>query len=127
VRALECLTPAAYKCGQVWGIHIEVGDTTLYHQGSADVLDDAIRHRGVDIFLAGVAGRGYARGYWRRILRRLQPAAVVASHFDDFLRPLDAPLRFSPNVRLARVPAEIEAVSREILVAALPLSPSPRP
>jgi L-ascorbate metabolism protein UlaG (beta-lactamase superfamily) len=123
---LECLTPAAYKCGQVWGIHVEAGGTTLYHQGSADLLDESIRHRGVDVFLAGVAGRSYTRAYWKRILGRLQPSAVVASHYDDFFRPLEAPMRFSLGVRLARVPEEIEAVSREILVAALPLSPPTR-
>lgn len=116
----DCLTPSAYKCGQVWGIHVEVGGTTFYHQGSADLVDDAIRHGDVDVFLAGIAGRSFTRDYWGRVLRRLRPDVVVASHYDDFFRSLDAPMRFSPGVRLEAVPDEVAAVSREIRVATLP-------
>jgi len=118
---LDCLTAGAYRCGQVWGIHIEVAGMTFYHQGSANLIDDAIRHRGVDVFLAGVAGRGFTRDYWTRILRALDPATVVPTHYDDFFRPLDAPQGFTTNVHLARVPEEVGAVSRGIAVAALPL------
>ena len=74
---LDGLAPSAYRCGQVWGIHVEVGGTTLYHQGSADLVDDAIRHRGVDVFLAGVAGRSFTPDYWSRVLGRLEPDVVV--------------------------------------------------
>jgi L-ascorbate metabolism protein UlaG (beta-lactamase superfamily) len=117
---LDGLSPSAYRCGPVYGIHVQVAGATLYHQGSADLLDDEIRHRDVDVFLAGIAGRRFTERYWSRILGRLQPRVVVASHFDDFMRPLDAPLRFSANVNLAGWPDEIAAVSRDIAVAALP-------
>lgn len=43
---------------------------------------------------------------------------MVASHFDDFFRPLSAPLGFSTNVNLSALPDEIRAVSRDIAVAA---------
>jgi L-ascorbate metabolism protein UlaG (beta-lactamase superfamily) len=118
---LDGLTPGAYRCGQVWGIHIEVAGATFYHQGSANLIDDAVRHRGVDYFLAGIAGRGFTPAYWQRILTRLEPRTVVPTHFDDFFRPLDADPGFTTNVNLARVPDEITAVSRDIAVAALPL------
>jgi L-ascorbate metabolism protein UlaG (beta-lactamase superfamily) len=117
---LDALAPRAYRCGQVWGIHVEVDGTTLYHQGSADLIDEEIRHRDVDVFLAGIAGRSFTPRYWERILGRLRPATVVASHFDDFFRRLDEPLGFATNVDLAGFPDEIAAVSREIAVAALP-------
>jgi L-ascorbate metabolism protein UlaG (beta-lactamase superfamily) len=116
---LDALSPTAYRCGQVWGIHVEVAGMSFYHQGSANLLDEQIRHRGVDVFLAGIAGRRFTEGYWRRILRALQPRVVVASHFDDFFRPLDTPTGFSLNVNLAAFPEEIGAVSREFAVAAL--------
>jgi hypothetical protein len=118
---LDALRPSAYRCGQVWGIHIEVAGTTIYHQGSANLVDEAIGHRGVDFFLAGVAGRGFTRDYWRRILGRLQPSTIVPTHYDDFFRPLDADMGFTTNVNLARVPDEIHAVSADFAVAALPL------
>jgi L-ascorbate metabolism protein UlaG (beta-lactamase superfamily) len=116
---LEALSPSAYKCGRIYGIHIEVAGTSFYHQGSANLIDDQVPTAGVDVFLAGIAGRSFTEDYWRRILRRLQPATVLASHFDDFFRPLDAPLGFSTNVNLAALPDEVGAVSREIEVAAL--------
>ena len=46
---------------------------SFYHQGSANLVDDAIRERGVDVFLAGVAGRSFTPRYWERILPRLDP------------------------------------------------------
>jgi L-ascorbate metabolism protein UlaG (beta-lactamase superfamily) len=127
---LDALSPAAYRCGQVWGIHVEVAGMTFYHQGSANLIDDALRHSdvvgpsGVDVFLAGIAGRSFTRDYWARILPRLQPRTVVASHFDDFFRPLDAAMGFSTNVNLAALPDEVAAVSREFEVATLaPMEP----
>lgn len=116
---LDALSPNAYRCGQVWGIHVEVAGTTLYHQGSANLIDDQIRHRGVDVFLAGIAGRRFTDRYWQRILGALQPRLVLASHFDDFFRPLDAPAGFSLNVNLTAFPEEVAAVSSDFAVAAL--------
>jgi L-ascorbate metabolism protein UlaG (beta-lactamase superfamily) len=117
---LDALSPGAYRCGQVWGIHIEVAGMSFYHQGSANLLDGEIRHRHVDVFLAGIAGRRFTRGYWSRILRALQPRVVVASHFDDFFRTLDQPAGFSLNVNLAAFPEEVAAVSGDFAVVALP-------
>jgi L-ascorbate metabolism protein UlaG (beta-lactamase superfamily) len=121
---LDALAPSAYKCGQVWGIHIEVAGMTFYHQGSANLIDDALPHRSVDVFLAGIAGRSFTPDYWARILRRLQPQTIVASHFDDFFRPVDAAMGFSTNVNLAAIPDEVAAVSRDFTVGALsPMQP----
>jgi len=118
---LDALSPGAYKCGQVWGIHIEVAGMTFYHQGSANLIDDEVRHSDVDVFLAGVAGRGFTTDYWTRILTRLQPRVVVPTHYDDFFRPLSDEMGFTTNVNLAKVPDEVAAVSRDLQVAALPL------
>ncbi len=118
---LDALAPTAYRCGQVYGIHITAGGTSLYHQGSANLIDELVPSGGVDIFLAGIAGRRFTDRYWERILGRLDPAVVVASHYDDFFRPLTQPRQgFSLNVRLAAVPAEIAAVSSAARVATLP-------
>ena len=121
---LDALSPSAYKCGQVWGIHVEVAGMSFYHQGSANLIEGALRHRRVDVFLAGIAGRGFTRDYWARILPRLEPRTIVASHFDDFFRPIDATMGFSTNVNLAAVPDEVAAVSRDFAVATLlPMQP----
>ncbi|HWF54991.1 MAG TPA: MBL fold metallo-hydrolase [Solirubrobacteraceae bacterium] len=118
---LDALTPGAYRCGAVYGIRIEVAGISFYHQGSANLIDDAIRGEPVDVFLAGVAGRGFTPHYWTRVLRALQPRTVVPTHYDDFFRPLDGELGLTTNVNLAEVPDEIATVSRDIAVTALPL------
>lgn len=113
------LSPRAYRCGQVWGIRIEVAGVSLYHQGSADLDDDELRREPVDVFLAGVAGRSFTPRYWERILPRLDPRIVVPTHYDDFFAPLGRRLSFVRQVRLADVPGEVAAVAGDARVAAL--------
>jgi L-ascorbate metabolism protein UlaG (beta-lactamase superfamily) len=118
------LRGSAYRCGQVFGIHISVANTSFYHQGSADLIDDRVTHRNVDVLLAGIAGRGFTRDYARRILSRLEPRVVLAQHFDDFFRPIDAPMGFSLNVNFGGFLDEVRAVSSDFTVCALePLQP----
>jgi len=119
---LDSLSPGAYRCGQVWGISIAVAGVRFYHQGSANLVDDAVRERGVDVFLAGVAGRSFTHDYWQRILPLLEPRAVVPTHYDNFFRPLGEEMDFVANVQLSHLPEEIGAVSRDFEVAALPRS-----
>ncbi len=117
---LDALHPAAYACGQVWGIRIEVAGISIYHQGSANLIDEQVPEGGVDVFLAGVAGRNFTDRYWERILPKLDPAAVVPTHYDDFFVPLDEDLDLIGNARVGDVPDEVAAVSRDATVAALP-------
>jgi L-ascorbate metabolism protein UlaG (beta-lactamase superfamily) len=92
----------------------------IYHQGSANLIDDAIRGPGVDVFLAGIAGRSFTRDYWKRILPRLDPAFIVPTHYDNFFRPLGSPMEFVANAQLSGLPSEIGSVSSDISLAALP-------
>jgi L-ascorbate metabolism protein UlaG (beta-lactamase superfamily) len=116
---LDDLGSGQYRCGQVWGIHIEVAGISLYHQGSANLLDDEIKARGVDVFLCGIAGRVYTRDFTRRILRALDPKVVVAHHHDDFFRPVEAPMAYSFNVNLGGFVDEVAAVDPHLPVRVL--------
>jgi L-ascorbate metabolism protein UlaG (beta-lactamase superfamily) len=116
---LDGLAPSAYKCGQVWGIRIEVAGIVLYHQGSADLDDRELGGESVDVFLAGVAGRSVTPRYWERILPRLDPRAVVPTHYDNFFAPLGQEPKLLRGVNLAAVPEEVNAVSRDAEVATL--------
>lgn len=121
---VDQLAPSAYRCGQVWGLHVEVGGARFYHQGSADLLDDAIRDRGVDVLLAGISGRGFTPRFTSRLVQRLAPRLVVPHHYDDFFRPLDEGLKLSTNVNLAGWIDEVTRASREVEVRTLaPLEP----
>jgi L-ascorbate metabolism protein UlaG (beta-lactamase superfamily) len=122
---LDALTPGAYRCGQVWGIRIEVAGTSFYHQGSANLLDAELRDEPVDVFLAGVAGRSVTPRYWARVLPRLDPRVVVPTHYDDFFKPLGAELGLIRRVKLGELPDEIAAVSRDARLAALPRADRP--
>jgi len=117
---LDALSPAAYRCGQVWGITVKVAGLSFYHQGSANLIDDAVREQGVDVFLAGVAGRNFTDDYWQRIIPRLDPKVVVPTHYDNFFRPLGKPLEFVSDVRLSALPDEIGAVGSDLEIAAIP-------
>ena len=117
--ALSELTPQRYRCGQVWGLYIEVAGLRIYHQGSADLVEDEIRDRGVDLFLCGISGRRFTPRYVERIVRALAPARIIPMHYDDFFRPLDAPTRFSLNVNLTGFADEVHGASREVTVNTL--------
>ncbi len=88
---LDGLVPTSYRCGAVYGIRIDVAGISLYHQGSADLNDGELRDGPVDLFLAGVAGRGVTPHYWERILPKLDPRVVVPTHYDNFFTPLGRP------------------------------------
>jgi L-ascorbate metabolism protein UlaG (beta-lactamase superfamily) len=120
---LDELSPREFRCGQVWGIHVRGPGARFYHQGSADLVDDAMRsdHKGVDVFLCGIAGRRFTKRYLPRILGALDPRVVVPTHYDDFFRPLGAPMGFSMNVNLAGFTDEVRAVSRDFELRTLTL------
>jgi L-ascorbate metabolism protein UlaG (beta-lactamase superfamily) len=113
------LTAQAYKCGQVWGIAIEVGGVKLYHQGSADILEDEVVDRNVDVFLCGISGRRFTPHYVERAIKALSPSLIVPTHYDDFFRPLGESPRFSFNVNLTGFADEVRAATREVPVQTL--------
>jgi L-ascorbate metabolism protein UlaG (beta-lactamase superfamily) len=108
------LNPQAFRCGQVWGIYIEVAGTSFYHQGSADLLEDEIKDRGVKIFLCGISGRRFTPRYIERIVSKLAPEMIVPTHYDDFFRPLEAKAQFSFNVNLTGFADEVRHASRDL-------------
>ena len=116
---LDELTPQAYRCGQVWGVHVEVAGMRFYHQGSADLLEDELHDRGVDVFLCGISGRRFTPRYLERIVARLAPNVIVPTHYDDFFRPLGETPRFSFNVNLTGFADEVHRASHELPIYAL--------
>jgi L-ascorbate metabolism protein UlaG (beta-lactamase superfamily) len=115
----EHLGARGYGCGQVFGIRIEVGGKVLYHQGSCDLIDDAVPRGGVDTLLAGIAGRGFTERYVERLFSRLEPKLVIPHHYDDFFRPLDDELSFSLNVNLSSFIEDAKRVSRDVAIGTL--------
>jgi L-ascorbate metabolism protein UlaG (beta-lactamase superfamily) len=122
--SLDALGSDAYRCGQVWGIHIEVGGTTLYHQGSADLDEHRYSLGPVDVLLACIAGRAYTPRFVERTVRTFRPTTLVPHHFDDFFRPADAPMGLSLNVNVAGFVDDLTAFDPDVELRALtPLVP----
>lgn len=93
----------AYKCGAVFGVEIRVAGRTLYHMGSAELVDASVDVRHVDLLLMCVAGWNTGHDVPERVARRLDPGAVLLSHWDDFLRPLADRVRPLPAMQLPRL------------------------
>ncbi len=108
-----------YKCGDVFAIAVEVDGTCLYHMGSANLVDSAIVHRDVDVFLVGISGRHATDNYVQRILKKLTPRLVVPMHYDNFFRPLDRDMKLLPMTKFGRFVDEVVAFDREIDVKTL--------
>ena len=112
------LTPQAYRCGQVWGIFVEVAGMRFYHQGSCDLVEAELHDRDVDVFLCGISGRRFTARYVERIVRALAPCVIVPTHFDDFFRPV-GDNRLSFNVNLTGFADEVHRVSSQLPVRVL--------
>ncbi len=127
---VDHLTPQAYRCGQVWGISIEVAGARIYHAGSADLIDDEIHDPGVDVVLCGIQGRRFTDRFVARVVRALEPAVIVPTHYDDLFRPLGSETRLGFNVNLTAFVEEVRQVTRlvpvHMLDVGVPVGPNER-
>lgn len=121
---LDELSGNAYRCGDVWAISIEVKGCRIYHQGSADFIEDEVPSEPVDVFLAGIAGRNSVPTYFPRVLRALDPAQIVPTHYDNFFRSTAKGLPFMPLVNLPRWAEETDSVAHDARIVTLDLEPT---
>ncbi len=117
------LRATQYRCGAVFGVEIRVGGRVLHHVGSAELVEAGLPRdaAGVDLALACVAGWTKSPRYPERLVRALAPRAVLLSHWDDFLRPLSAPARALPLMRLPKLVERFAAADRQLAIGTLPL------
>lgn len=113
-----------YRCGQVFGIAITVDDVTLYHCGSADLIDDAIEERDIDLLLMCIAARHVTDRFIERTLGRLRPRLVVPHHYDNFLRSTAKPMTLLPKTAFGRFVDDVYRFDRQIEIATLPFHSS---
>lgn len=98
-------TPArasAYKCGEAWSIHLShASGRSMLIVGSAGHVPGALAGREAEVAYLGVGQLGvqpedYITDYWTETVRAVGARRVVLTHWDDFFRPLDRPLRALP-------------------------------
>jgi len=92
----------AYKCGEAWSILVEhASGASALLQGSAGYVAGSLAGRRADVAYLGVGQLGvqseeYLRTYWAETVEAVGARRVVLTHWDDFFRPLDQPLRALP-------------------------------
>ena len=95
-----------YKMGGAFGIWLrakkEDGSpgVSLYHNGSADLVDAELASITADVLVPGLAGRQATRDYLARLVRHLSPKVVIPTHHDAFFAPLVEGVRLLPGVDL---------------------------
>ncbi len=93
---------AAYTCGEAWSVLVEhASGRTALVQGSAGYVDGALADRTAEVAYLGVGQLGvqeedYLRSYWAQTVEAVGARRVVLTHWDDFFRSLDQPLRALP-------------------------------
>jgi L-ascorbate metabolism protein UlaG (beta-lactamase superfamily) len=93
---------SAYKCGEAWSILVaHTSGRTALVQGSAGYVPGALDGQRADVAYLGIGQLGlldenYIRTYWAQTVRTVGARRVVLTHWDDFFRPLDRPLRALP-------------------------------
>lgn len=93
---------SAYKCGEAWSILVaHTSGRTALLQGSAGYVAGSLRGQRADVAYLGIGQLGiqsedYIRTYWAETVETVGARRVVLTHWDDFFRPLDEPLRALP-------------------------------
>ncbi|MEZ0051261.1 L-ascorbate metabolism protein UlaG (beta-lactamase superfamily) [Mycobacterium sp. MAA66] len=94
---------SAYRCGEAWSMLIRHRPTGrgLLAVGSAGFIPGALAGQRAEVAYLGVGQLGlqpeqYLRDYWTETVRAVGARRVVLTHWDDFFRPLDQPLRALP-------------------------------
>jgi L-ascorbate metabolism protein UlaG (beta-lactamase superfamily) len=89
-----------YRMGGAFGIVIRAQGVTLYHNGSADLVDAQLDGLSADVLLVGLAGRKATPDYLARLCNKLRPRLLVPTHHDSFFHPLDDGVRLLPGIDL---------------------------
>ena len=89
----------AYEEGGTYSFLIEHGGRTFLIHSSTNFVPGLYAGVRADVVFLGVAllgrqGESFARDYWNEVVVATGARLVVPVHWDDFTRPLDAPLEF---------------------------------
>jgi L-ascorbate metabolism protein UlaG (beta-lactamase superfamily) len=100
-----------YKHGPVFTYVVHWRGRTVYHFGSAELVEANLRHRQADVALVCLSGWKDNRSVFGRLASTLHPSVIVPMHHDDFFRDLDE--GFHPG-QLAYVDEAYEAIRHDM-------------
>lgn len=113
-----------YRCGDVFSYRIDVAGRSLYHLGSANLIDEAVPKGGdgdVDLLLLCIAARFAVPDVIRRSLKAVRPRRVMPMHYDNFFRGAERSLQLLPMTRFGRFVDDVVGYDRDLTIATLPL------
>ncbi len=87
----------AYQEGGSWSVHVEHPLGSVLVHSSAGWIDGALDGYRAETVLLGIGLLGtrdenYRQAYFREVVEAVGARRVIPIHYDDFTRPLDAPL-----------------------------------
>lgn len=107
-----------YRMGGAFGILIRASGVSIYHNGSADLVDAELDGEHADVLLAGLAGRTSTRNYVGRLVHALSPSLVIPTHHDAFFAPLSRGLHLLPRIDLDGFVGEARAEAPDARIIA---------
>lgn len=96
-----------YRMGGAFGILVKTPGVTVYHNGSADLVDAELDGERADVLLACLAGRKGTENYLGRLVAALDPQLVVPTHHDAFFAPLDQGVHLLPGIDVEGFVSEV--------------------
>ncbi len=102
-----------YRMGGAFGVLVRTNGVTIYHNGSADLVDTELDGERADVLLVGLAGRQSTRNYLGRLVDALTPKLIVPTHHDSFFGPLDRGVHLLPRIDMEGFSSEVHAVARD--------------
>ena len=88
------------KCGLVLDWYIEMAGLKVMHIDSADLIDENLEGRKVDILCLCAIGRKHRPDYAKTAIEKLQPKYVIPCHWDWLFSPYDKPVKKFPFLDL---------------------------
>lgn len=110
-----------YRCGSVFGVEIRVAGKTIFHLGSAELVERTLPKIGVDLALVCVAGWTWSERFPMRVVRALSPRAILLSHWDNFLLPFDRGAEVLPALRMGTLVDDLSHASKDVKLGTLAL------
>lgn len=111
-----------YRLGGTWSILIDHPQARVLHHGSAGFIPGALAGREADVVFMGVALIDDLNTYLRETVDSVGARTVIPTHWDDFTRPLDQPLRpFPVVVRLDRFFQDMARLRPQVRVKTMEL------
>lgn len=105
-----------YRMGGTFGVLLRAPGLSVYHNGSADLVDAELEGHQADVLLACLAGRKSVQNYVARLAHALSPKLVIPAHHDAFFAPIDQGVRLLPGIDVPGFLHEVAQTRRGLQV-----------